>query len=114
MDIKVEKQAFEFKGKQYFEYFISGVVRGKEIKVKLAPPDKTDKGAYTLLDVIFGDEEKADFVVEPYEFKDNNGNTIAGNRFLVRTVDKETGKIFECPIKPAKNSDKTFLAMLMR
>ncbi|MCM1295580.1 MAG: hypothetical protein NC311_08555 [Muribaculaceae bacterium] len=112
--IKVERETFEYKGKSFFEYFISGKVRGKEVKIKLAPPNINDRGGYTVLDIVFGNEDKADFVVEPYEFKDASGNTITGNKFLVRTVDKETGETFESSIKPARNSDKTLLAMLMR
>ena len=112
--IKVEKGAFEYKGKTYSEYFICGNVRGRDVKIKIAPPDKNDKGGYTVLDIVFGEESQADFAVVPYEFKDTNGNTVSGNRFLVRTVDKETGETYECAIKPARNSDKTLLAMLMR
>ena len=44
--IKVEKGSFEYKGKSYFEYFICGNVRGRDVKIKLAPPDKNDKGLY--------------------------------------------------------------------
>lgn len=112
--IKVEKAPFEYKGKTYFEYFICGSVRGREVKIKLAPQDAKDKGGYTVLDIVFGNEEKADFIVVPYEFQDQTGKTVSGNRFLVRTVDKETGEVFECPIRPARNSDKTLLTMLMR
>ncbi|MDE5654375.1 MAG: hypothetical protein K2I46_02070 [Clostridia bacterium] len=112
--IKVERETFEYKGKSFFEYFISGNVRGKDVKIKLAPPNVNDKGGYTVLDIVFGNESQADFVVEPYEFKDASGNLISGNKFLVRTVDKDTGETYESAIKPARNSDKTLLAMLMR
>lgn len=112
--IKVERETFEYKGKSFFEYFISGVVRGREVKIKLAPPNINDRGGYTVLDIVFGNEDQADFVVEPYEFKDASGNIITGNKFLVRTVDKESGETYESAIKPARNSDKTLLAMLMR
>ena len=112
--IKVEKGTFEYKGKTYDEYYICGVVRGRDIKIKLAPPDKNDKGGYTVLDIVFGDETLADFVTEPFEFKNNEGNIISGERFLVRTVDKDTGETYECAVKPARKSDKTLLAMLMR
>lgn len=112
--IKVERETFEYKGKSFFEYFISGKVRGKDVKIKLAPPNVNDRGGYTVLDIVFGEESQADFAVVPYEFKDASGNTVSGNRFLVRTVDKETGETYECAIKPARNSDKTLLAMLMR
>ena len=57
-NIKVEKGAFEYKGKTYSEYFICGNVRGRDVK--------------------------------------------------------DTGEVYESAVKPARNSDKTLLAMLMR
>ncbi len=108
--VKVEKGSFEYKSKSYNEYYICGTVRGRDVKIKLAPPDK---GGYTVLDIVFGDDSTADFVTEPFEFKNSDGQVITGNRFLVRTVDKETGEVYECAVKPARNSDKTLLAMLM-
>ena len=112
--IKVEKGTFEYKGKTYDEYYISGNVRGRDVKIKLAPPDKNDKGGYTVLDIVFGDESQADFVTEPFEFKNSEGKTVSGERYLVRTVDKETGEVYQCAVKPVNRSDKTLLAMLMR
>ena len=113
-NIKVEKGAFEYKGKTYSEYFICGNIRGRDVKIKIAPPDKHDKGGYTVLDIVFGNEDKADFIAEPFEFTNGEGKTVSGTRFLVRTVDKETGEVYESAVKPARNSDKTLLAMLMR
>lgn len=112
--IKVGKGEFEYKGKTYSEYFICGSVRGKDVKIKLAPPDKNDKGGYTVLDIVFGDEAQADFITEPFEFVNGEGKTVSGTRFLVRTVDKATGEVYECAVKPARKSDKTMLEMLMR
>lgn len=113
-NIKVEKGAFEYKGKTYSEYYIGGTVRGKDVKIKLAPPDKTDKGGYTVLDIVFGNENEADLAVEPFEFTNNEGKTVTGNRYLVRSTDPETGEIYECAVKPARNSDKSLLAMLVK
>lgn len=113
-NIKVERAPFAYKGNTYLEYFICGNVRGREVKIKLAPPDKNDKGGYTVLDIVFGNEDKADFVTEPFEFTNGEGKLVAGTRFLVRTVDKETGEVYESAVKPARSSDKTLLAMLMR
>ena len=48
--IKVEKGTFEYKGKTYDEYYISGNVRGRDVKIKLAPPDKNDKGGATQIE----------------------------------------------------------------
>ena len=42
--IKVERETFEYKGKSCYEYYISGVVRGREVKIKLAPPNANDRG----------------------------------------------------------------------
>ncbi len=112
--VKVEKGTFEYKGKTYNEYYICGTVRGRDVKIKLAPPDKNDKGGYTVLDIVFGNESQADFVTEPFEFKNAEGKTITGERFLVRTVDKDSGEVYECAVKPVNPSDKQMLAMLMR
>ncbi len=113
-EIKVEKASFEYKGNTCYEYFISGVVRGREVKIKLGPSDPLDRGGYTVLDIVFGDESTADFVVEPFEFQDASGKLITGKRYIVRTTDKETGEIYECAVKPVRNSDKSLLAMLVK
>jgi len=75
---------------------------------------KLEIGNFYVKDIVFGNEDTADFVVEPFEFQDSTGKTIVGNKFFVRTTDPETGEIYECAVKPAKNSDKTLLAMIMR
>ena len=36
----VQKEPFEYNGKTYHHYFIQGMVRGREVKVELAPPNK--------------------------------------------------------------------------
>ena len=62
-NILVEKETFEKDDKTYFSFFIKGVVRGKEIKVAVVPPDR---GSYAVLDVGFGNEMKANLVVKPF------------------------------------------------
>ena len=36
----VQKEPFEYNGKMYNHYYIKGVVRGREVKIDLAPPNK--------------------------------------------------------------------------
>ena len=109
--IMVERETYEKGGKTYFTYFIKGVVRGKNVKVAVTPPDK---GGFAVLDIVFGNEMKADLVSKPYEIKDDaTGNVIKGNTYSVQSVD-ENGEVYECPIKPFRASDKTLLNMLMR
>lgn len=110
----VHKEPFEYNGKIYNRYFIKGVVRGREVKIDIAPPNKdTDLGGYAVLDIVFGDLDRAELIIEPYEIKDEKTHrVIAGNRFIVRTVD-EDGKKYECAVKPARTSDKSLLQMLL-
>lgn len=109
--IFVERETFEKNDKTYFTYFIKGQVRGKDVRVAVMPPDKA---GYTVLDIVFGQEMKADLVINPYEFKDETtGNVFKGNSFAVRSVD-ENGEIYECPIKPFRQSDKALLNMLLK
>ena len=112
-NIMVEREAYEKNGKTYYSYFIKGIIRGKEIKVQVAPPNKdVDKGGYAVLDVVFGDAMEADLVITPFEMKTADGKVITGNSYKVRSYD-EDGRIYECAIKPARSSDKNFLNMLL-
>ena len=109
--LMVERETYEKDGKTYFTYFIKGVVRGVEARIAVKPPDK---GGYTVLDIVFGKEMKADLIAKPYEIKDDaTGNVIKGNTYTVQSID-ENGEVYECPIKPFRASDKSLLNMLMR
>lgn len=46
--IFVERETYEKNGKQYFTYFIKGVVRGIEARVQLMPPDFTGYTVWIL------------------------------------------------------------------
>lgn len=109
--IVVERETYEKEGKTFFSYFIKGNVRGKAVKVGVAPPDF---GGYTVLDIVFGNEMQAELVLKPYEIKDDaTHKTISGNSYAVRSYD-ENGEVYECPIKPVRPSDKTLMNMLIR
>ena len=109
--IYVERETFEMNEQTYFSYFIKGTVRGKDVKVAVIPPDK---GGYTVLDIVFGNENKADLFLTPYEMKDEaTGKIIKGNTYGIRTVD-ENGEVYECKVKPFRDSDKKLLNMLLR
>lgn len=111
----VERELYKAKdGNSYFSYFIKGIIRGKNVKIQIAPPDKdTDFGGYTVLDIVFGDENVAELVITPYEMKDDAGNIRTGNTYGVRSAD-ENGEVYECKIKPYRASDKALINMLLR
>lgn len=75
--VKVEREPFEYNGKTYYDYYIAGKIRGVDVKVKLGPPDTKDKGGYTVLDIVYGNETQADFITEPFEFVSADGKTVA-------------------------------------
>lgn len=109
--IKVERETFEKDGKTFFSYFIKGKIRGKDVRILVTPPDK---GGFAVLDIVFGNEMQADLIVNPYEIKDDaTGNVIKGNTYAVHSVD-ENGEVYECSIKPFRQSDKALLNMLIK
>ncbi len=110
-NIMVERETFEKNDKTYFSYFIKGQLRGRDVKVAIIPPDK---GGYTVLDIVFGDAMKAELKITPFEIKDEKGGIISGNTYAVCTKDEATGEVYECSVKPYRNSDKALLNMLVQ
>lgn len=108
--IFVEREVYTKNDKQYFSHFIKGIVRGKEIRVLIVPPDN---GGYAVLEIVYADQMAAELVLTPYEIKDDNGRVIKGNTYAVRSVD-EDGVVYECKVKPFRESDKALLNMLLR
>lgn len=109
--IVVEREIFEKNEKQYFSYFIKGNIRGKDVKILVTAPDN---GGFQVLDIVFGNEMKADLVLSPFEIKnDATGEVVKGNSYLVRSTD-ENGEVYECKIKPFRQSDKALLNMLIK
>ena len=107
--IVVERETFKLKDKEYFSYFVTGTVRGREVRAGVKPPDN---GGYAVLDIVFDDALSAELTVKPFEIKDESGNVIKGNTYSVRSVGDD-GKVYECTVKPARASDKTLLNMLL-
>ena len=108
--IYVRKGSYEKDGKTYSKYFVRGIVRGVDLEAGIVPPDV---GGYRVLDVVYGNEMEAELILTPYEIKDDTGRTITGNTYAVRTVD-EDGVVYECKVRPARESDKNILQMLLR
>ena len=108
--IKVERETYTKDDKAYFSYFIKGIIRGREVRIAVVPPDN---GGFRVLDIVFDNAMSADLVLKPYEIKDDKGKVLKGNTYAVVSKDKD-GTEYECGIKPFRNSDKTLLNMLLR
>ena len=108
----VEREMFDYKGNNYYQYFVRATLRGRELKVQLAPKEKSQK-AFEILDIVFGDAQSAELVITPFEVQGENGNTISGNSYAIRTID-EDGEVYEVKVKPYKDCDKDLLKMLLK
>ena len=109
--IIVEREPHEKDGKMYQNYFIRGNIRGVDVRVMVVPPDF---GGYTVLDIVFDGAMEADLTVTPFELKAEDGRVISGNTYTVTSVDPDSGEVYSCKVKPARESDKTLLQMLLR
>ena len=109
--ILVAKEPYEYKGKTYYSYYVKGVVRGKEVKAQIVPPDR---GGFVVLDIVFDASLSVELTLNPYEFEDEKTHKmISGTAYGVKSVD-ENGEIYECKVKPYRDSDKTLLNLLLR
>ena len=93
--VLVERETYEKNGKSYYAYYVKGVIRGRNVRILMVPPDK---GGYTVLDIVFGDAMTGELVAKPFEFKDETGRTTSGNSDTVQ-VTVETGDGIDCPLK---------------
>lgn len=106
----LERESFKGNdGKDYFSYFLKGKIRNRDVKVDFAPKDK---GGYEPLDIIFDVDPKAELIMSEETMVDSNGKETRYMSYKARTID-EDGLVFECGIKPSRDSDKALLGMLL-
>ncbi len=103
------KQLMTKDGRPYFAYIVRGVIRGQEKKVDFAPKDK---GGYEPLDILFDINDKAELIMTDEVMTDENGNKTPYVSYKVQVVD-EDGEIWECGVKPQRDSDKALLKFLL-
>jgi hypothetical protein len=108
--LTVEREQYKGKdGKQYWAYMVRGEVRGRAIKVDFAPKDR---GGYEPLDIVFDVAPTAALIMTDEEMTDTNGRKIQYTAYKAQNTD-ENGITYECGIKPAHDSDKSLLTMLL-
>ena len=102
------KQMITKDGRPYFAYCVFGKVRGQEKKVDFAPKDM---GGYEPLDILFDISEKAELIISD-EIMEINGQKSTFTSYKAQVVD-EDGEIWDCNIKPQRDSDKALLKFLL-
>lgn len=103
------KQLITKDDRPYFAYIVRGMVRGKEKKVDFVPKDK---GGYEPLDILFDIAPKAELIMSEEEMTDDNGKKTQYTAYKARVAD-EDGEIYECGIKPQRDSDKALLKFIL-
>lgn len=101
----VERSSFDYKGKFCYSYFVRGSLLGKPVKAEI---EAQDIAGYEVLDILFGSGGDVELHVTPFEFKDDNGAVIQGNRYSIACAD-ENGEVIECPVKAKGATDKMLL-----
>ena len=97
-------------GKEYRNYFVFGRVRGRDVEVAFDPKDK---GGYRVLDIVYDEKNEADLVIgEGVMTDDKTGKRTKYLTYVARNVD-EDGSVWECGVKPSRDSDKSLLLMLL-
>ena len=71
-----------------------------------------ERNGYEPLDIVFDVAPKADLIMTEEEMTNDSGKKQKYMAYKVRTVD-EDGIIYECGVKPSRDSDKSLLSMLL-
>lgn len=103
------KQMVTKDGRLYFAYIVRGIIRGQEKKVDFVPKDM---GGYEPLDILFDIAPKAELTMRDEEITDNDGKKTRYTAYTVQVVD-EDGEIWDCNVKPQRDSDKALLKFML-
>lgn len=106
---KEGKQLITKNGRPYFAYIVRGNVRGQEKKICFVPKDK---GGYEPLDILFDISDKAELVMTDEVMTNVDGTKTAYVSYKAQVID-EDGEIWDCGVKPQRDSDKALLKFLL-
>ena len=96
--------------REMYGYFVEGKYRGRRIKADFKA---ADQGGYETLDIIFSINPTAELLISEMETTNNDGTKNAYTVYEVYAVD-EDGIEFRYKVKPAGDSDKTYLNTLLQ
>lgn len=108
----VEREKFTAKdGREMWAYAVHGTLRGRETKVDLIA---YDQGGYEVLDLLYDIQPTAE--LEMHDETMSDGDTGEVRTYTVYTVRNkdEDGDELVCRVKPARDSDKSILAYLLK
>ena len=108
----VEREKFIAKdGREMWGYAVHGKVRGRDTKVDF---NAYDQGGYEVLDMVFDIKPTAELLMREESMTDGDtGEVRKYTIYEVKNIDEEGDEI-ACRIKPARDSDKSILAYLLK
>lgn len=107
----LERETFVTKeGKQMYGYFVRGNAHGREIKADFLAKDQ---GGYELLDLMFSIKPTLDLVMHEESMTDDKGNVTKYMVYEAQVVDAD-GLVYTYKLKLARESDKSYLNILMQ
>lgn len=109
----MEREKFTAKdGREMWGYAVKGKgVNGRETKVDF---NAYDQGGYEVLDMVFDIKPTAELLMHDESMTDSEtGEIHTYTVYEVSNVD-EDGDELKCRIKPARDSDKSILAYLLK
>lgn len=111
--LTVERDTYETRDKkEYYNYFVRGQVRGREVRAELAPKNK-DFDGYELLDLIFDIAPTAELYIHDEESETASGSKSRYTVYEVQNTD-EDGILYSYKLKPRAESDKSILNVLLQ
>ena len=111
--LTVEGDTYETRDKkEYYNYFMRGQVRGREVRAELAPKNK-DFDGYELLDLIFDIAPTAELYIRDEESETASGSKSVYTVYEVQNTD-EDGILYSYKLKPRAESDKSILNVLLQ
>lgn len=97
-------------GRDYFAYKTYGKVRGRDVKIDFSPKDM---GGYEPLDILFDISPKAELIMTDEKMtNDKTGEVTQYTSYKLVAFD-EDGEMWECGVRPQRDSDKTLLKYLL-
>ena len=103
------KQLTTKDGRPYYAYIVRGLIRGLEKKVDFVPKDM---GGYEPLDILFDIAPKAELIMRDEVMANADGSKTQYTTYTAQVTD-EDGEIWDCSVKPQRDSDKALLRFML-
>ena len=119
LPIYIDRKSFEAKKskKLCYKYCVYGKESGRDVTVNFLPAMKegqNDLGAYLYLDIMFGEDNRAQLCLLPYERENAEGEIVKGYSYYAVNLDTGKGIQKWYKVRPASMSDASFLTGLVK